>query len=156
MKKQIPILFLQAVTVLVGVAALLFMLWEPHLEGRNADATFFEVYFNDLFLAYIYLASLPFFVALYQVCRILQYIGQNKLLSQETVAAFKKIKYCAFTVAGAIFAADAYLVLAARTNGEDAAGAIMLGLIITCASITAGVAAGVLEGALRDALQSEK
>lgn len=132
------------------------MLWEPHLEGRNANATFFEVYFNDLFLAYFYLASLPFFVALYQVCRILQNIGQNKLLSQETVAAFKKLKYCAFTIAGAIFAADAYLGLAARSNGEDAAGAIMLGIVIAFASITAGIAAAVFERALRDARHSEK
>lgn len=154
MKKQAPILFLQAVTVLVGAAALLFMLWEPHLEGRNAGATFFEVYFNDLFLAYIYLASLPFFAALYQVYRILQNIGQNKLLSQETVTAFKKIKYCAFITMGAVLAADAYLALAARSNGEDAAGAIMLGIIITFISITAGTAAGVLEWALGDASNS--
>jgi hypothetical protein len=44
--------FLQIVIVLIGMGALAFMLWEPHLEGRNAHATVFEVYFKDPFLAY--------------------------------------------------------------------------------------------------------
>lgn len=37
-------------TVLVGVSAFAFMLWEPHIEGRNAKATLFEIYFKDPFL----------------------------------------------------------------------------------------------------------
>lgn len=48
--------------VLFGVAALTFLLWEPHLEGRNVHATVYQIYFNDPFLAYAYIASLPFFL----------------------------------------------------------------------------------------------
>lgn len=40
------------VVVLGGIGALAFMLWEPHLEGRNAHAGLFEIYFKDPFLAY--------------------------------------------------------------------------------------------------------
>ena len=58
--------FLQGVIVLMAIGALTFMLWEPHLEGRNKNSTVFEVYFKDPFLAYAYLASIPFFVALFQ------------------------------------------------------------------------------------------
>jgi hypothetical protein len=65
----VPTIFLQAVIVLIGIGALALMLWEPHIEGRNAHATLFEIYFNDPFLAYAYLASIPFFVALYQHSR---------------------------------------------------------------------------------------
>ncbi len=49
--------------VFLGIGALGFLLWEPHLEGRNAHATTFEIYFHDPFLAYVYVGSIPFFVA---------------------------------------------------------------------------------------------
>ena len=62
--KNSSALLLQGVTVLVGIAVLAFLLWEPHIEGRNAHATTFEIYFKDPFLAYVYLGSAPFFVAL--------------------------------------------------------------------------------------------
>lgn len=73
--KRSSILFLQAVVVLIGIGVFVFMLWEPHIEGRNANATLFEIYFQDPFLAYAYTASIAFFVALYQVFKLLGYIG---------------------------------------------------------------------------------
>lgn len=45
-------MFLQGVVVLMSVCVVSFLLWEPHLEGRNATATPYEVYFHDPFLAY--------------------------------------------------------------------------------------------------------
>src|SRR6266446_666571 len=96
--KRGSILFLKAVLVLIGIAALALMLWEPHIEGRNAHATLFEIYFNDPFLAYAYIASIPFFVALYQAFKVLGYTGQNKVFSQAAVKALRTIKYCAIAV----------------------------------------------------------
>src|SRR5215510_4442503 len=95
MKKRsliVPTIFLQAVIVLIGIGALALMLWEPHIEGRNAHVTLFEIYFKDPFLAYAYTASIAFFVALYQAFRVLGYIGQNKTFSQATVKALRTIK----------------------------------------------------------------
>src|SRR6266480_5875464 len=93
----VPTIFLQAVIVLIGIGALALMLWEPHIEGRNAHATFFEIYFKDPFLAYAYLASIPFFVALYQVFKVLGYVGQNKVFSPRAVKALRTIKFCAIS-----------------------------------------------------------
>jgi len=61
--------FLQGVIVLIGIGALALMLWEPHVEGVNAHATLFEMYVNP-FVAYAYIASMPFFVALYQAFKV--------------------------------------------------------------------------------------
>src|SRR2546423_12057180 len=91
--------FLQTVMVLIGIGALAFLLWEPHVEGVNAHATLFEMYFN-LFVAYAYIASIPFFVALYQAFKVLGYVGQNKVFSQEAVKAVRTIKYCALAIIG--------------------------------------------------------
>mgnify|MGYP001557923516 CR=1 FL=1 len=126
------------------------MLWEPRIEGRNAHATLFEIYFKDPFLAYAYLGSIPFFVALYQALKVLEHIGQNKAFSQAAVSALRKIKYCAFTTASAIVAADIYLMIAARRNGEDAAGAVMLGIVATFASVVIGTVVLMFERILQN------
>ena len=151
MKKNSTV-FLQIVTVLIGIGVLTLMLWEPHLEGRNVNATLFEIYFKDPFLAYVYIASIPFFVALYQAFKVLGYAGQNKIFSQAAIYALRTIKYCAFITAGAIVAAGAYLMIAARSNGEDAAGAVALGIITTFVSVVIGTATAMFERVLQNAV----
>jgi hypothetical protein len=128
------------------------MLWEPHLEGRNVNATLFEIYFKDPFLAYVYLGSIPFFVGLYQAFKVLGYAGENKVFSQAAVNALRTIKYCALITAGAIVAADVFLMIAARSSGDDAAGAVALGIVATFASIVIGTAAAVFERVLQNAV----
>jgi hypothetical protein len=149
--KRSSTLFLQAVIVLIGIVTFILMLLEPHLEGRNVNASFFQTYFSDPFLAYVYLGSIPFFVALFQIFKLLGLIGQNKVFSQAAVNTLKTIKYCAFTTAGAIVAADVYLKVAAG-SGDDPAGPIMLGMIAAFASIVIGTAAAVFEKTLQSAV----
>jgi hypothetical protein len=67
----VPAIFLQVAIVLIGIGALALMLWEPHIKGRNDHAAPFEIYIKDPFSAYAYLASTPFFVALYQAFKVL-------------------------------------------------------------------------------------
>jgi hypothetical protein len=138
--------------VLIGIVVLAAMLWEPHLEGRNVHATLFEIYFNDPFLAFVYMGSIPFFVALYQAVKVLGYVGKKRTFSQGTVKALRTIKYCALVTAGAIVAADAFLMIAARSGNDDPAGAVMLGIIATFASIVIATAAAVFERVLQSAV----
>jgi hypothetical protein len=138
--------------VFIGIVALVLMLTAPQVEGRNANASLFEIYFNDPFLAYAYIGSIPFFVALFQAFKLLGYIGQNKVFSQAAVNTLKTIKYCAFITAGVIVAADVYLRLAARNSNDDPAGAIMLGMIVAFVSIIIGAAAAVFQKTLKTAV----
>src|SRR3954464_3053487 len=103
--------FLQTVIVLIGIGALALMLWEPHLEGRNAHATPFEIYFKDPFLAYAYVASIPFFAALYQAFKVLGYARQNKAFSEAAVKALRTIKLCAIAIIGFVAAAEVFILL---------------------------------------------
>lgn len=144
--------FLQVVIVFIGIGVLAAMLWEPHLEGRNVHATLFEIYFKDPFLAYVYIGSIPFFVALYQALKVLGYVGKNRTFSQGTVKALRTIKYCGLVTAGAIVAADAFLIIAARSGNDDPAGAVMLGIMATFASIVIATAAAVFERVLQNAV----
>lgn len=150
MKKSSTI-FLQVVVVLIGIGALALMLWEPHLEGRNAHATLFQIYFNDPFLAYAYTASIAFFVALYQAFRLLGYIGRNEVFSQAAVKALRTIKYCAMALVGFIVAPEAYLFIA--RPGDDIAGGVAVGLFLIFVSVVVATAAAVFEKTLQSAVE---
>ena len=143
-------IFLQAVIVLIGIGALAFLLWEPHIEGRNAHSTLFQIYFNDPFLAYAYTASIAFFLALYQAFKLLGYIGQNKVFSLNSVRALRIIKYCAISLVGFIVAAEAYLFIA--RPGDDIAGGVFMGLLIIFGSGMVAIVTKMFERILQNAV----
>jgi len=145
----VPTIFLQAVVVLIGIGALALMLWEPHIEGRNAHATLFEIYFKDPFLAYAYFASIPFFVALYQAFKTLGYIRQNMAFSQVAVKALRTIKLCALALVGFVAVGELYILLG---NSDDRAGGVFIGILITFGSLVAATAAAVFERILQNAV----
>src|SRR3954471_7093485 len=109
--KRSSTIFLQGVIVFIGTGALAFMLRQPHIEGRNAHATLFEIYFNDPFLAYAYVASIPFFVALYQAFKVLGYAGRNQVFSPAAVRALRTIKYCAMAIVGLVAIGEIFILL---------------------------------------------
>jgi hypothetical protein len=149
--KRSSTIFLQVVIVLVGIGVLTFLLWEPHVEGRNAHATVFEIYFKDPFLAYVYLASVPFFTALYQAIKVLGYVQQNQTFSPATVRAVRIIKYCAFGTALLIVAAGLFIRMNAHGD-DDPAGFLMLCMVAIFASIVVGTAAAVFGRILQNAV----
>ena len=147
MKKSSTI-FLQVVIVLIGIGALAFMLWEPHVEGRNAHATLFEMYFNS-FLAYAYIASIPFFVALYQAFKVLGYVGQNKIFSQAAVKALRTIKYCALAIIGFVAVSVIFMIAGDR---DDRPAGVFMRILVTFPSIVVATAAAMFERILQNAV----
>jgi hypothetical protein len=140
---------LQFVVVLIGVGALALMLWEPHLEGRNAHATPFEIYFKDPFLAYAYVASISFFVALYQAFKLLGYAGQNKVFSPAAVKAMRTIKFCALAMIGFVVVGEVFFLL---PFSDDPPAAITMGAMLTFGSIVIAAAAAMFERILQSAV----
>src|SRR5712664_2765568 len=114
--KRSSTIFLQVVIVLIGIGALALLLWEPHIEGRNAHVTLFEIYFKDPFLAYAYIASIPFFVALYQAFKVLMYVRQNKTFSLATVKALRTIKFCAMAIIGFVEVVVIFIIFADKDD----------------------------------------
>ena len=149
--KRRSTIFLQAVIVLIGIGALAFILWEPHLEGRNIHATLFEIYFKDPFLAYAYMASIAFFTALYQAFKLLGHIGRNEVFSQRSVRRLRIVKYCAMSLVAFIMGAEAYFFLF-RRGEDDIAGGVMMGLLLIFVSAVVATAAAVFERLLQSAV----
>jgi hypothetical protein len=142
-------LFLRAVLVLIGLGVLAFLLVEPHLEGRNAHATPFEIYFKDPFLAYIYVASIPFFVGLFHALKVLGYADRNKEFSPSTVRSVRIIKYCAIALAGFVAGAEVFIIM---NESDDRAGGVAMGVFIAFVSILVATAMAVLERTLQKAV----
>lgn len=148
--KRSPALLLQVVVVLFGLGALAFMLWEPHLEGRNAHATTFEIYFKDPFLACAYVGSTPFFVALYRAFRPFGHFRQSGAFSQGSVDDLRVIRRCALALIGFVTAGLGFIILSGD-NEDRPAGVFMSLLVILPSSVialTAGRSARKLQNAL--------
>ncbi len=148
--KRVSILFLQGLTILFGVVIFIFLLVEPHFEGRNVNATAFEVYFKDPFLVYAYTASIAFFIALYQIVKVLEYTKQNKTFSDSTIKALRTIKRCALVLIAFVTAPIVYLFIVQPE--DDAAGGIAVGLLIICVSTIVSIAAWRFKQVIEKAL----
>ena len=148
--KRGSILFLRAVVVLVGVAVLAGLLWEPQVEGVNAHADQVTIYFRDPFLAYVYVGSLPFFFGLYQAFKLLGYVDQGQAFSPGGVEALRRIKYCALAVIGFIVGGEAYIIFGVES--DDRAGGVAMGVFTGFPCLVAATAAAVLERVLQSAV----
>ncbi len=153
--KKISTIFLQVVVVLIGIAALAIMIRFPLTEGRAANLDLFSIY-ADPFIIYGYLASIAFFVALYQAFKLLGYIGQNKLFLFNSVKALRNIKYCAVVLSVLIAIAAIYIRISFALHAEgakddDPAGFIAVSIVATFISIVVATAASVFEKTLQSA-----
>jgi hypothetical protein len=144
-------LFLKFVIFLIAIAALAGLVWFPQTEGRATNLDLVSIY-KDPFIIYIYLASIPFFVALYQAFKLLGYINKNKVFSQVSVKAVRNIKYCATAIVAFIMAAEAYLFVVQRGKSDDIAGGVMMGLFIIFVSVVIATAAAVFQKLLQNAV----
>lgn len=149
MKKRLT-LFLQMTIVLFGISALVFLLWEPHIEGRNAQTTLFQIYFNDPFLAYAYTSSMALFIILFESYTLLEYVKQHTLFSQNAIKAVRTIKYSAMALTAFILVPLLYLVIARPE--DDIAGGVAMSLFLIIISVVITFAAKIFEGMLHHRL----
>ena len=149
MKKSSTI-FLQVVLVLMGIGALTLMLWLPLTEGRATNLDLFSIY-SDPFIIYGYIASIPFFIALYQVFKLLKYIRQNKVFTLSSVKAFRNIKYCAIILSILIVMAGLYIRIFHATD-DDPAGFLAICIVTTFISIVVATVAAVFERTTQNAV----
>ena len=144
--KRISTAFLQTVIVLIGIVALIILIWFPLTEGRATHLDLFSTY-ADPFILYGYGASIAFFVALYNAFRLLGYIGQNKVFSTNSVKTLKNIKHCAILLSILIVVAGLFIRL--PHNTEDF---LAICIVTTFAAIVVATAVAVFEKLLQNAI----
>ncbi len=148
--KKSSILFLQAVLLLIGIAALIIMIRLPLTEGRAVNLDLFRIYSDPLIL-YAYAASIPFFIALYRAFQLLGYIGQNEAFTVNAVSTLRSIKNCAIALSILIMLAGIYIRIF-HNKEDDPAGFIALCIVMTFVSLVIATAVTVFEKILQNGL----
>lgn len=142
-------LFLKVILCLIAAGTIVGMLWFPQTEGRAANLDLISIY-ADPFIIYIYLASTPFFIGLYQAIKLLNLIDANKAFSQAAVNTLKYMKYAAISLIG--FIALALLFIHSFAQGDDPAGPTMLGFCLALSFGAIATAAGVFQKLFQNAV----
>lgn len=142
-------LFLKVVLILIAVATLVALVWFPQTEGRATNLDVVSIY-KDPLIIYIYLASIPFFVGLFQAFKLLNLIEANKAFTQDAVNTLKIMKFASLSLIG--FIALAVLYIRFFVHGDDPAGPTALGIMISFASIVIATAAAIFQRLLQNAV----
>lgn len=140
-------LFLKLVIIAIAVATLVVMIKLPQTEGRAASLTLVEIY-SDPFIIYGYISSIPFFIGLYQVIKLLGFIERGKTFSKNSVNALRNIRNCALTIIAFIIGA-AIFIIQNHASEDDPAGFIALCILISLASATVAATSSVFSNLLQ-------
>lgn len=143
-------LFLKIIILLIVASVLTGLLWFPQTEGRATNLDLISIY-QDPFIIYIYLASVPFFWALFQGFKLLGLVEKNLIFSLQAVSYVRNIKYSSFIIMGLVIGALGYIRFLA--NGDDVAGPTMLGLIAISICLVTATGATVFQKILQNAVE---
>ena len=142
-------LILRGVVILIALIILALCIFAlPRLISaelaREADFDY-----GPIFLG-MYVPAIPFFYALYQTWKLLNYIDTNKAFSELSVKALKKVKYCALAISGLYTAGMPYIFYVA--DKDDAPGVAAIGFVIIGASFVIATSAAVLQKLVQHAV----
>lgn len=101
-------------------------------------------------LIIVYLSTVPFYFALHQAFKLLQYIDRNMAFSELSVRSLMKIKKCAVTISSLYVLALPLVYIIAEW--DDAPGLVLVGMVFIGASVVIAVFAAVLQRLLNDAI----
>lgn len=138
-------LFLRLMIAAIGLAVLaLCIIALP--TGIESDET---GYYRPILIG-MYLTTIPFYIAMFQTLKLLNYVDKNTAFSEASVKALKYIKYCAASISVLYSAALPYFYYAAQL--DDAPGVVVIGMILAFAPLVIAVFAAVLQILLRSAI----
>jgi hypothetical protein len=146
-------IFLRVVISLIAIVALaVCILTLPPMVAREARKTPDTAWLVYMFLVGAYIMAIPFFVALYQALKLLTYVDGNKGLSESSAGALRSIKYCAITISILMVGGIAALMALSFGKGEDIAGIVAMGLLVTFASTIVAAVTAVLQRQVQKAI----
>ncbi|HDR4732708.1 DUF2975 domain-containing protein [Bacillus anthracis] len=149
--KQGSTLFLKTAVILMGIPVLAMCIFLVPNIGNFAAKLYPEMaYIKYLVFINLYATAIPYYFALYQTFKLLNYIDKNNAFSELSVKALKNIKYSALAISVLyVLGMPLFYLVAER---DDAPGIIVIGMIIIFASMVIAVFAAVLQRLLKDAI----
>jgi hypothetical protein len=149
MKKET--LFLKVAVILMGIPALALCVFGlPAFATDAADGSREMAYVLYGLMAMLGATAIPYFIALFQVFRLLIYIDGEKAFTQQSVEALKRIKYCGIGFSAVCFLGMPLFYIMAEL--DDAPGVILVGAVFVFAPLVIAVFAAVLQKLLQAAI----
>jgi MFS family permease len=145
MKKGSTII-LRGVLILIAIVVLALSAWALPI-GIFSDKT---GYYRPILLG-LYVPAVPFFVALLQSWKILNFIDKDTPFSDLSVAALRTIKYCAIIISALFASGMPYIFYVADL--DDAPGVAAVGFLVVFASFVIATFAGVLQRLIQTAME---
>lgn len=137
-------LLLKIFVVLLGLAVFalcIFILPRIIIAELKGDFDYLPI------LVGMYIPAIPFFIGLYQGFKLLQYIDSNKVFSNASIEALRKIKICGFFISTFYAVGMPYIFYVAQQ--DDAPGLAFIGFVFIFASLVVGTAASIFQKQLR-------
>lgn len=144
---------MKIVIFLIGFSILgLCSFWLPWQSRVLADMYPEFAHLRYPLLIGIYLTALPFYLAVYKILELLNYIDKNIAFSELSISALNVIKYCAFTIS--LLYIVGFIILDFNQAGNP--GIALLGMMITFISIVIVIFAAFLQMLLKKALDAKR
>lgn len=138
-------IILRGVVVIIGLIVLALCLFALP-AGILSDKT---GYYRPI-LTGLYVPAVPFYYALHQAWKLMDYIDGNKAFSELSVTSLSNIKNCALAISGLFTAGMPYILYAAQR--DDAPGVVLIGFIIIGASFVIATFTAVFQRILQNAI----
>lgn len=142
-------LFLRLAVFLMGIPVLALCTFAVYQLANNPVNPDYAHILYPIIIG-VYVSAVPFFIALYQAFKLLNYIDKNRSFSELSVTALKNIKFCAMTISGLYMIILPFVFLVADL--DDAPGLVIVGMVPVFASMVIAVFAAVLQRLLREAI----
>ena len=144
--------FLKIAVFLIGTPVLALCIFGlPWLAKDAAESGSEMAYLIYGILTVMYVSAIPFYIALYQALRLLNYIDKNNAFSERSVKALKKIRNCAIAISLMYMAGMPFFYMLAEK--DDAPGLIVIGMMFIFAPLVIAVFAAVLQKLLNNAIE---
>jgi hypothetical protein len=151
---RVSTLFLKFVVFIIALATLAICIFVlPSMAADDAAKHPDLAYQQFLFLAFAYISAILFFIALFQSFKLLIYVDANKAFSELFIRALRYIKYCGLSISALVVTGIVALIVLTYGEGEDIAGVLMLGIIITFVSLVGVTLVAVLQKHVQKAVE---
>lgn len=144
--------FLRIVIVIMGLVVLLLCVFAFPNIGLGFTADFpDQIKSGYLVMGSLYIATIPYFIALYLGIKLLELIDLNMAFSIDSVKILQKIKYCAVIMSLSLMV---YMPAAFHfAEIDDAPGVIIFAFAFACTPLVVAVFAEVLKKLLQNAIE---
>lgn len=153
MKKETGLLKIVVIIIALPVLAIVLFGFPLIIRDASESSMQMTIVLYGILTA-LTLSLFPFLAALYQSFKLLDFIDHNEAFSDRSVAALRKIKRFAFSIALIhLVSFPLYFIVG---EVDDAPGVILVGMMFVSAPAVVAVFAAVLQKLLENALDIKR